>query len=258
MPDEGIVYVATQKLAYVCEAIASAESARASCPELPIVLFTDRADIFERSPGPFDAVMGVADLGPGSGSHLSWGNGLQQRVACLARSPFARTLHLDTDTRVLSSDVDQIFRELDGYSIAMVPCAPGKSRGFDLYGPQFNCGVIAWRKDLETDNLLSLWAQLQSFHMALAGLEPPGALPYLAHLDDADRRFLLTNDQTSLARFLSPDRNEFGIAIKVLGDQWNARNPSRDSLEGVIIDHSDCHKVAPTDAERLLSEAGLR
>jgi hypothetical protein len=257
MPDEGIVYVATQKLAYVCEAIASAETARASCPELPIVLFTDRADVLERSSGPFDAVLPVEDVGAESGPQLSWGDGLQQRVACLARSPFARTLHLDTDTRVLSGDLRQIFRELDRYSIAMVPCRPGKSRGFDLYGPMFNCGVIAWRKDLETDNLLGLWAQLQRFHMMLAALEPPGVLPYLAHLDDADRRFMLTNDQTSLARFLSPDRNEFGIAVKVLGDQWNARNPPRDGLDGVIIDHSDCHKVAPTDAERLLSEAGF-
>lgn len=258
MTDRGVIYIASQGLEFLCEAIASAESFKAKAPEVSITLLTDIPSLLAMVIPPFDAVLPIDAAEPDGSAGQSWAKGLYVRVAALAQTPYEKTLFLDTDTRIRSADVRRVFDILDDYSIAMVPCTPANSRNCQLFGPMFNAGVIAYRSDADVRRLLHDWEALQRFHLRLASLEPTGHVPadqapYLAQFTPAEKWFLLINDQTSLARLLSPTQNEYGVSVKVLDDCWNARGLPRHRLSGVIVDHANRHKVEPHQVKTFLA-----
>lgn len=154
LPDRraGVVYVATGD-EYVEAARLSAESVRRSNPALPIALFCDRAPR-SADGDPFSA------LHPVSQPHR------RSKVDYLPHSPFERTLYLDADVRVVS-DLTEVFGVLDRFDVALAHAHARNHRhtntawrvaippGF----PQFNGGVIAWRRSERTLGFLRAWRE---------------------------------------------------------------------------------------------------
>jgi hypothetical protein len=83
------------------------------------------------------------------------------RIANMRRSPFERTLCLDTDTFVVDEIVG-VFELLDHYDLALAH-APAY-RGLDdpevpAAFPEFNCGVVAWRSSESVAAFLRSWEE---------------------------------------------------------------------------------------------------
>lgn len=83
------------------------------------------------------------------------------RIANMRRSPFERTLYLDTDTFVVDEMVG-VFELLDNYDLALAQ-APAY-RGLDdpevpAAFPEFNCGVVAWRSSERVAAFLRSWEE---------------------------------------------------------------------------------------------------
>jgi hypothetical protein len=263
MRDAGVVYVAMQDLRFLCEAMASAESVRRVLPDLPVHLFTDLLD-GDRPIAPFDGVTTVrgplpatSSIAGAGGLYAVWARGWYAKIGCMARSPYRRTVYLDTDTRVRSRAFAGLFDHLEHATLAMVPCQPSNSRCCRLYGPMFNTGVFAYRQDQHSERMFADWDALQRQHLEWAAIDEGAQVPYLAQLPPDARRFLLIADQVSLARLVSPDVNEYGMAVTLLPDIWNARNWPRYKLWGVIVDHANRHKVGPSRVASFLARRGL-
>ena len=127
----GMVYVATRRPYYVAEAFLSAHSARDFMPDLPVTLCTDLPDVpFARSPC-FSAVL---PLETRRRYRSLWAEGQLDRIRALRNSPYDYTLHLDTDTRVLTPELSSLFRKLDDIDIGMAVCQPDVSRCAQLTG----------------------------------------------------------------------------------------------------------------------------
>ena len=143
----GVLYVATGA-AHTEAARRSAASVRATNPGLGVALFTDQAVT-----GPeFDRVEPVAS------SHI------RSKVDYLPETPFAETLYLDTDTRVLG-DLGEMFRLLERFEMALaqrvhVPASPAKAvwrHAVPSSFPQLNGGVLLYRASPAALGFLGDW-----------------------------------------------------------------------------------------------------
>jgi hypothetical protein len=140
------VYVATGE-GYVREALHSGETLRRHHPEIPIYLLTDCPP---KEAGPFTKVLrprGLIGHSP-----------IDKLLAYEA--PHERVVFLDTDTHVLG-DLTSIFGVLDTFDIALLQEV---SRGWDyelpgvpLAFPEFNTGVVAFRKSEEMKAFFDDW-----------------------------------------------------------------------------------------------------
>ncbi len=90
--DRGLIYVATGRDRYLSEVEASVTSLRKHMPDLPVTVYSDTAS--ERLAG-----LGVYQerIDNPSSSYLD-------KVVALQRSPYARTIFLDTDTWITAAD----------------------------------------------------------------------------------------------------------------------------------------------------------
>lgn len=247
--DRGVIFVATQHARYICESISAAESVKKFAPDLPITLFTDTPKNFLCAHGGvFERIIPLKLKLPAEKIEaLAWGRGIFTKIESMIRSPYAKTVYLDSDIRIVSKKFPRIFESLENHSIAMAPVEAFESRSVKLMGPMFGAGVIAYRHDDSTQLLFQRWRKLHLEHLKMASQKPLGKPPLLAHIPAKDRSFLLTCDQTSLSTLLSPLRNELNVACAALDRRWNARNCPRDQLKGVVVDHADCFKVNSHD-----------
>ena len=151
-PTSGVVFVATGAR-YIACAENAARSVRQHMPDVPIALFTNAGNLGVLLSDAFDTVIELESV-----HHRS-------KVDCLMRSPFERTLFLDADIRVLE-DVSDLFQLLDNFDIAMAQAharnrdatrAVWKTALPDAF-PQFNTGVIAVRRNPETQALFESWS----------------------------------------------------------------------------------------------------
>lgn len=161
MDTQGVLYIATGKK-YIRAAVRSARSVRRHCAGVFVHLFADWSRWgfdFSESPFPFTSVEEVRN------PHR------RSKVDYLSRSPFDRTLYLDTDT-TLNADVRGMFRVLDRFDLALahahrrnaaVRLAPWRVTLPDAF-PQFNGGVILFRRTPAVTGFLEEWAQ--AFHEA--------------------------------------------------------------------------------------------
>lgn len=89
------------------------------------------------------------------------GNPYADKIANMRRSPFERTLYLDSDTYVLD-EIVHVLALLDHYDLA-VAFAPGYRGLEDPAVPkgfhEFNTGVLAWRRSERTDAFLASWQE---------------------------------------------------------------------------------------------------
>jgi hypothetical protein len=151
-PTSGVVFVATGAR-YIACAEAAARSVRRHMPHVPIALFTDAGRLGIALSDVFGQVIELDSV-----HHRS-------KVDCLMNTPFDRTLFLDADIRVLE-DVSELFDLLDRFDIAMAH-AHARNRAAtravwtrelpDAF-PQFNTGVIAVRRNAQTQTLLQDWS----------------------------------------------------------------------------------------------------
>ncbi len=152
LPTSGVVFVATGAR-YIACAEAAARSVRRHMPHVPIALFTDAGQLGIALSGVFDPVIELESV-----HHRS-------KVDCLMNTPFDRTLFLDADIRVLE-DVSELFDLLERFDMAMAHAharnrdatrAVWKQELPDAF-PQFNTGVIAVRRNAQTQALLQDWS----------------------------------------------------------------------------------------------------
>jgi hypothetical protein len=142
---EGIVYSGTGDF-YIAEAIRSARSSLRH-NDLPHVIFAS----VEVEGGEGLTVMHFEPSG----------NPYRDKIANMRRSPFQRTIYLDSDTFVVD-EVEDLMGLLDRYDMA-VAFAPGY-RGLDdpevpraFY--EFNTGVLAWRSSDRMSAFLRDWEE---------------------------------------------------------------------------------------------------
>jgi hypothetical protein len=189
----GIVYSATGER-YVAEAL---ESAHAS------LRHNDVPHVVYASPVPegadrIDPRLTIEAFEPSGEPYLD-------KIANMGRSPFERTIFLDTDIYV-AGDITHILDALDHYDVAAAH-APGY-RGFDdpsvpaaFY--ELNTGVVAWRSSEQTARFFEDW---RDTYRAWLADEP---FPNAASAGDQPpfRHCLWTN----------------GLRVLVLAPEYNAR-----------------------------------
>lgn len=146
---DGVLYVA-RGAGYLDLAMASARSLRAHDPQLAIDLFTD---VPVPDGAPFDRVQPIPR------------NTSRDKIVCMARSRFARTLFLDCDTLVVAP-LGDLFDLLDRVELAVAHdvrrtsalIQEGGVPGAPLAFPQFNTGVLLYRRSALMDRFLADWA----------------------------------------------------------------------------------------------------
>jgi hypothetical protein len=248
----GVLYVATQNLRCLAEAFLSAASVKQHLPDVPVAIVTDVPPVAEHHHAVFDHVIPAS---PTRRYAAEWRRGLFDKVGGIVRTPFDRTLFLDTDTRVLDPAARDVFAWLDEHDVAMVPCTPESSRSCEIFGrPMLNSGVIAYRRTAAVEKLLARWEELtvEFFELAEHHADPPSEL--LAHVADPRvRRWLLQTDQVSLSPILSPTVNPFGVKLLLLDERWNHRFlPPPGNPERIRIAHCMEYKVRPDDSPGVL------
>jgi Nucleotide-diphospho-sugar transferase len=143
----GVIFAATGP-GYVKMARNAAESVRRHCPGLPIHFFTD-TDAPARC---FDHVTRLEH---------PW---RRSKIDAMIAAPFERTLFLDADVFVVA-DLSEIFDVLDRFDIALAHDQERNSRhartiwrkSFSPSFPQFNSGVIAYRRTEPVIGLMRAW-----------------------------------------------------------------------------------------------------
>ena len=219
MTDCGIIFVATQHDRYVEEAVLAAGSAKHYLPSLPITLFTDRA---APTCACFDRVERIASADVGD----TRANAMLDRFTALARTPYDRSLYLDTEALVVSHDAGGVFGALDTCDVALVEDVPGTSVALARTGRRmFNCGVILYRRDAAAA-WQEPWRDAALRNLALARETPVPLIPEIAAVEDqAVRAWLLGLDKIALLSVLPPDRPQSFACVHTLDHVWNHRGP---------------------------------
>jgi hypothetical protein len=142
---EGIIYSCSGE-SYIAEALRSARSSLEH-NALPHLLFAS-ADV-ERAEG-----LSVTRFEPSANPYVD-------KIANIRRSPFARTIYLDSDTYVVD-EIAHVLRLLDHYDIA-VAYAPAYRGLPDPEVPrafyEFNTGVLAWRASDRVSAFMRSWEE---------------------------------------------------------------------------------------------------
>jgi hypothetical protein len=141
----GIMYSAFGER-YIAEAVSAARSSLRH-NDVPHVIFSAGA-VHDPPPGVEVVSFEQASSAP-----------FVDRIANMRRSPFERTIYLDTDTYVVEPILD-VFELLDRYDLALAH-APAY-RGLDdpevpEAFPEFNCGFVAWRSEERVSEFLASW-----------------------------------------------------------------------------------------------------
>ena len=142
---EGIIYSCSGE-SYIAEAVRSARSSLRH-NQLPHLLFAS-ADV-ERAEG-----LSVTRFQPSANPYVD-------KIANIRRSPFERTIYLDSDTYVVD-EIAHVLRLLDHYDVA-VAYAPAYRGLADPQVPkafyEFNTGVLAWRASDRVSAFMRSWEE---------------------------------------------------------------------------------------------------
>jgi hypothetical protein len=151
----GVVYSCSGD-AYLEEALRSARSSLRH-NRLPHVLFTT-------SDAPAEEGLQIVRFEPSENPYVD-------KIANMRRSPFERTIYLDTDTYVVEEIID-VLALLDRFDVAAA-FAPGYRGLADPQVPrafyELNTGVLAWRASMRVAAFMRSW---QETYLAWLGDEP--------------------------------------------------------------------------------------
>jgi len=152
--ERGIIYVATGSK-YLAEAEHSARSVKRVSPKIPIAIISD----FIPSSNIFDVKLTI------SNPEYSF----VHNFLALTRSPFEKTLSLDTDTFAIEP-IDEIFELLDRFDIAAA-AEPARYlypiTSVSTAFPELNTGVILYRRNKAILELIQQWDELYRSEIAL-------------------------------------------------------------------------------------------
>ncbi|WP_265595671.1 hypothetical protein [Verrucomicrobium sp. BvORR106] len=174
MSEVGLHYVATG-LRHLQEAVASRRSAKLQMPGLPAAIFTDLVD--HPLAKEFDFVFPVVKAE----------HSFHDVVEPLLRSPFEKTLHLDTDTYVCD-DCSEIFEALNHFEIAVVHDPWRSDLAIETLPqslPTINGGVIAYRITPSVRALLESWPRIHKEKFACGTRQNQPSLREAVYLSDA-------------------------------------------------------------------------
>lgn len=145
--DRGVIYIAVGKK-YLEESKVSAASVRTTNPGLPIYLLSDTAPEDTET---WDRVIPITASLPGSAMKLH-----------MDQAPWERCLFLDCDTLVVGS-LEPVFALLDRFEFAAVQHSGGHHYGIPglpASFPEFNSGVVAWRRNARVNTFFTRWREL--------------------------------------------------------------------------------------------------
>jgi hypothetical protein len=156
MSAEGVLYI-TAGARYIRAAMRSAASVQRHSPGLATHLYADWNDHgfdFSSSPAPFTSVSIIEH------PHR------RSKVDLISRTPFERTLYLDSDT-MLNADIRGMFDVLDRFDIAL--CHAHRRNAVDQIRPwrvavpkafpQFNGGLVLFKRAPAVIALLEEWGR---------------------------------------------------------------------------------------------------
>lgn len=228
MSQNGILYYATGNQ-YREEAHTSAESVKNVMPDIPIILFTDKPDATDS-----ELYDDIYEIERHSHPFLD-------RISCFQKSPFDRTLFLDSDTYV-TEDISGIFDLLDRFDIAAAQI-PGhdpndeiKRKNSDYIPdvpesfPVFNCGVLLFKDNDKVQKSFQQWKEL-----------------YRENLDEVI-------DQGPFREIVYKNN----LRIHSLPPEYNCRFPFPGSVKGKVKILHGRHPDMKSMAETINKERGLR
>lgn len=154
--NKGVLFVATGDK-YVRSATRCARSIKKHSPDLPIHLFTDElnaARLEGSNDHPFSAIAVIPNPNRRS------------KVEYMSKTPFERTLFLDSDTDVVT-DIREMFDLLDRFDIALAHAPKRNEHKNQVFWkvrlpssfPQFNSGVVLYQKNDKVLQLLAKWQE---------------------------------------------------------------------------------------------------
>jgi hypothetical protein len=206
MPDMGYVYVFSGPSRFLDEAANSLRSLRRVDGEAHATAVVTQS-LADGARAHFDNVVVVPD--PPPGEKKAW---LFRAKHVYTASPYARTLHVDTDTYFLSS-LRGVFASLDHHDVALTLSTrdrtPVLHNGRVAEGViPFNCGVIFFKRSDASAALFSAWA---------------------SHLRTDFGR--LVSDQPALAEVILTS----GCRVLPLPTNYNVRLPAIEKLRGPAL-----------------------
>ena len=240
---------------YLEEAAISATLIRKLQPTIPITLFTDSLGFSVELGAFFTSVLPV----PRGPYPNTWGGGLLARIASLACTPYESTIHLDTDTRVLSDRFLELFELCETYDIAMAEARLGES--FDrrhCNRRMFNPSVMVYRKEPQVTLLFSKWLETMERNLSRPSVSKLEKIcGKRLGSDKALIHRLLMTDQISLVEIVGPDTKFGDVRSTTLDGCFNVRHPRRhlEAPERSVILHlprKHCadHDLSFKEAER--------
>jgi hypothetical protein len=152
----GILYIATGRR-HLAEMLVSARSVRRHMPNVPIVVYTDQADL------PADVFDEIRRIDQPRHSFID-------KIAPLCETPFERTIFLDTDTLACAPFFD-LFEILDRFDLALAHAPYRHDRPFVTPNcfAELNTGVLAYRRSSEMIALFQDWLRLYEKEVAATG-----------------------------------------------------------------------------------------
>jgi hypothetical protein len=140
----GVLYISQSDDYLYEEAVESAHSVNNKMPELPLAVVTNTTD----TPAIFDETIVSSEFE----------DSFVDKVKNISKSPFDKTLFLDTDTYMCAS-VPDLFKILSTYDIAVThsPHRADQPHGLPTGYPEYNTGVLAFRDSTSTSALFDKW-----------------------------------------------------------------------------------------------------
>lgn len=165
MNQRGVLFVGTNN-AYLKEAANAAETVRNHNPQIPIAIASHTNDI----PDIFDRVITLSNPD----------DGYVDKIAAMKRSPFSRTLYLDSDVYICDAEIiEELFRLLNQFDIA---ASIDDGRRYNLVHddnlcnsppldvnapdclPMLNSGVLPFGDTAGVSHLLQTWNRVNQRH----------------------------------------------------------------------------------------------
>jgi len=224
--DEGFLYIASGRRRFTLQALRSAKTLKNKLPQAQITLLTDH--IQDLGPGSYDVfsqvIVSDALISRSIPENFSWGHNILKKVKALKQTPYAKTIFLDSDTTIRSTEIADLFGHLEGNDICLTQASSKTSRSAKYLGKEiYYTGIIAYKSDSDKiKSLFERWIALFEENIAKFMRGDLDSPQFVDGTPDEDKRFLLQCSQTALAEILSPDANTFDVPLKVLdAEKWN-------------------------------------
>jgi len=148
---DGYLYAASKHERYVTAAEYSAMSLRDFHPNAHITLHTEERFNRPSLLNVFDSV--VTDGCPNNSRAKLW---------ALSKTPYERTLYIDSDCEIVHTDISKVFDELGDHDIMLTKIRP--YRGAFVYFPggalEDHCGLFLYNNKPHTINFMQNWWDL--------------------------------------------------------------------------------------------------